>query len=69
MKNNQLKEVEILREDVEHLKSEAMRAHRRHLASGTEASYRLYKRLSSVWLQAKQKYDSQLAAKSQGSLF
>lgn len=69
MKKNLLPQVEITAEDVAHLKSKTLRAHRRYLVTGTDSSHRLYKRLAAAWLKAKQKRDSQLAAKSQKSMF
>lgn len=69
MNKNTLQQVAITNEDVQHLKGEALKAHRRYLSNGTEASYKLYKRLSKVWLDTKAKYDLQQLTKSQRSLF
>jgi len=69
MKANKLLQVEVSQQDVDHLKNEAMIAHRRYLARGSEASHKLYKRLAAVWLKAKDTHDSQLASKAQQSLF
>lgn len=69
MKKTSTPAKEITKEEVEHLREQALKVHRRYLVNEEDSTLQMYKRLASVWMRAKQKYDSQLAARSQKSLF
>ena len=61
--------VPVTAEDVQYLRDAALRAHRRYMATGEDSSFKLYKRMSSLWLKAKEKYDKQQSAGQDQTLF